>query len=272
MFSNLKNQTKAISYTAITFILAVCSAMVPDTNSLVYMLTPAAAVLIMLLLVTKDGYSRSGWAALGLGKSGHKWWWIICLILPSAIVALSYGLALGIGVLVIDVPPTYEGYSWTSFPIVVALQFVGAVFTSSLGEEIGWRGYLLPLLVDSLGERKALVISGLIHGLWHIPIIMLSPIYHHDQNPMLACLFIIMSCVFLGPVIGFIRLRTSSVWTSSAFHSAHNVTWAVLRGITVPTSSLALYIAGDNSIIVICCYMLLTIWIIKRIRNHSCVR
>lgn len=268
MFSNLHNQTKALIYTAIVFILAIGVSIVPNINSLLYMLTPTAVAFIMLLLVTRDGRSRSGWAALGLQKCGFKWW-LLCITVPATIVALSYGFAWGVSALVIDVPPTYAGYDWSAFPIVVAIQFVSAVLTSSLGEELGWRGYLLPLLVNSLGERRALFASGLIHGLWHIPIILMSPIYHQDQNPILACLFIVVSCLFLGPVIGYIRLRSSSVWTASIFHSAHNVMWSVLRGIALPASGMALYVAGDNSIVVILCYMLLTVWVMKRLRHHN---
>lgn len=268
MFSNLHSHKKALIYTAIVFILAIGVSIVPNTNSLLYMLTPTVAAFIMLLFVTKDGRSRSGWAALGLRKYGFKWW-LLCITVPAGIVALSYGFAWGVGALDIEVPPNYAGYDWFAFPFVVAIQFVSAVLISSLGEELGWRGYLLPLLVNSLGERSALFATGLIHGLWHIPIILLSPIYHQDQNPFLACLFIVVSCLFLGPVIGYIRLRSSSVWTASIFHSAHNVMWSVLRGMAVPTSGIALYIAGDNSIVVILCYMLLTVWGMKRLSHQD---
>ncbi|EPY12459.1 MULTISPECIES: type II CAAX endopeptidase family protein [Paenibacillus] len=271
MFSNLHSHTKALIYTAIVFILAIGVSIVPNTNSLLYMLTPTVAAFIMLLFVTKDGRSRSGWAALGLRKYGFKWW-LLCITVPAGIVALSYGFAWGVGALDIKVPPNYAGYDWSAFPFVVAIQFVSAVLISSLGEELGWRGYLLPLLVNSLGERKALFATGLIHGLWHIPIILLSSIYHQDQNPILACLFTVVSCLFLGPVIGYIRLRSSSVWTASIFHSAHNVMWSILRSLAVPASGMALYVAGDNSIVVILCYMLLTVWVMKHLCHHTNAR
>ena len=40
--------------------------------------------------------------------------------------------------------------------------------TTEPAKELGWRGYLLPKLMP-LGEKKALLISGLIWGLWHAP-------------------------------------------------------------------------------------------------------
>ncbi len=46
----------------------------------------------------------------------------------------------------------------------------------ALGEEIGWRGYLLPKL-SGLGPVRAALLAGLLHGLWHLPIILLTPFY-----------------------------------------------------------------------------------------------
>jgi hypothetical protein len=55
--------------------------------------------------------------------------------------------------------------------------FIGIVLstlTLSLGEELGWRGYLLPQLL-SVGRTRALVLVGLIWAAWHMPLIFLTP-------------------------------------------------------------------------------------------------
>ncbi|REJ33335.1 MAG: CPBP family intramembrane metalloprotease domain-containing protein, partial [Bacillota bacterium] len=39
----------------------------------------------------------------------------------------------------------------------------------ALGEEIGWRGYLLPQLAG-LGRRRALLLSGFLWSIWHLPL------------------------------------------------------------------------------------------------------
>ena len=39
------------------------------------------------------------------------------------------------------------------------------------GEEIGWHGYMLTRLVDA-GMAKPILTSGLIWGLWHVPLIL----------------------------------------------------------------------------------------------------
>jgi predicted Abi (CAAX) family protease len=55
--------------------------------------------------------------------------------------------------------------------------------TSSLGEEIGWRGYLLPHLMP-LGWKKAVVLTGFIHAVFHIPL-MMAGLYHSEGNPII---------------------------------------------------------------------------------------
>ena len=40
-----------------------------------------------------------------------------------------------------------------------------------LGEEIGWRGYLLGFQVDKYGEKKAVLLNGIEWGLVHLPLI-----------------------------------------------------------------------------------------------------
>ncbi len=42
----------------------------------VWAITPVVATLIMLLVVTRDGYSREGWKSLGLHRLGLNVWWI----------------------------------------------------------------------------------------------------------------------------------------------------------------------------------------------------
>lgn len=42
----------------------------------------------------------------------------------------------------------------------------------ALGEEIGWRGYLVAKLVTVTSEKKTALICGIIHAIWHYPFIL----------------------------------------------------------------------------------------------------
>jgi len=93
------------------------------------------------------------------------------------------------------------------------------------GEEIGWRGYMLTRLVDS-GIRAPILISGLVWGLWHAPLI-LSGQYASGPHPVLsACLFLI-GIVAGGYVFAWLRLSSGSIWPCIWGHGAWN---AIIQG------------------------------------------
>lgn len=90
----------------------------------------------------------------------------------------------------------------------------------ALGEEIGWRGWLLPRLMP-LGTVPALALSGVIWALWHAPLILLG--YNYPSVPgwqALACMSAM--CVVVGAVLAWLRLRSGSVWPAALGHGAFN--------------------------------------------------
>ncbi len=89
----------------------------------------------------------------------------------------------------------------------------------SLGEEWGWRGYLLPMLLP-LGQWHALLISGAIWGIWHAPLIVLGANY--PGHPVLGILLMTISCTIVGTILGWTRLATGSVWPAVLGHAGFN--------------------------------------------------
>ncbi|OQO93703.1 abortive phage infection protein [Saccharomonospora piscinae] len=90
----------------------------------------------------------------------------------------------------------------------------------ALGEELGWRGWLLPKLMP-LGTLPALLVSGVIWGLWHAPLILLG--YNYPDAPgWLGLTAMVGMCVLVGAVFGWLRLRSGSVWPAALAHAAFN--------------------------------------------------
>lgn len=110
----------------------------------------------------------------------------------------------------------------------------------TLGEELGWRGYLLPRLLP-LGQWPALLISGAIWGLWHAPVILMG--YNYPQHPQLGVLIMIGFCMVWGILFGWLRLSTGSVWPAMLAHGAMNgiarITVLLLQAGTSYDSALA---------------------------------
>jgi membrane protease YdiL (CAAX protease family) len=116
---------------------------------------------------------------------------------------------------------------------LIAAYTINAVF--ALGEELGWRGYLL----KSLQNKKLLPISltiGTVWGLWHFPLILIG--HNYPQHSVAGTGMMIIFCILLTPMMIYIVIKSKSVITSAIFHGANNA----ISGITL------LYIKGGNDI------------------------
>ncbi|MDD4775769.1 MAG: CPBP family intramembrane metalloprotease [Syntrophomonas sp.] len=94
----------------------------------------------------------------------------------------------------------------------------------TLGEELGWRAYLLPQLRLLLSDRAALVIAGVIHGLWHTPVILMGHNYglSYSGYPWLGILAMVVFCVWLGIIEGYMTIKINSVIPAAMIHSTIN--------------------------------------------------
>jgi membrane protease YdiL (CAAX protease family) len=127
---------------------------------------------------------------------------------------------------------------WLAIPI--QLMVTSLIATPILwGEEFGWRSYLQLRL---FGERPLLaaLVTGLIWGVWHFPLIIRG--YNFPDHPVTGMLIFPVGTILLSIIFGWLRLRTGSIWASSLAHSATNVIGA---GITT-----LLFMGGANWILV----------------------
>lgn len=94
----------------------------------------------------------------------------------------------------------------------------------TLGEELGWRGYLFPKLCERFTMVKAIVISGVIWGIWHAPMIAMGHNYGvgYAGAPWLGILMMTLFCVFFGAFCSYITIKTRSVIPAAMAHSALN--------------------------------------------------
>lgn len=112
-----------------------------------------------------------------------------------------------------------------SIQTLVALQLAATLVAPlvnapfALGEELGWRGYLLPRIVE-LGQTRALLISGLVWGAWHAPLILLG--HNYPQAPVLGVFLMVGFCILMGIIFGWLRLVSGSIWPAVVAHGALN--------------------------------------------------
>src|SRR5215203_6253896 len=85
---------------------------------------------------------------------------LLAVLVPMAIIAVSFGLAAGFGV--VRFPGLGPGLGGGVLTLAVLTIFYGFVF---LGEEIGWRGFLLFRLAELTSGRRAAVLTGAFHAI-----------------------------------------------------------------------------------------------------------
>lgn len=90
-----------------------------------------------------------------------------------------------------------------------------------LGEELAWRGWLLPKLTERFGQLRAVLLTGLIWGLWHAPVVAMG--YNYGEgHPLANVTAMVLFCLVLGVIQGFLFWRTDSIWGPVLFHAAVN--------------------------------------------------
>jgi membrane protease YdiL (CAAX protease family) len=268
MFPNLNNTTKASIYYALAFGLGVCAVLLAPLfgdkpAGMLIMFTPLIAVLLMLLVVTRDGYSRAGWRALGLGRAGRRGW-PLAVAGPVAVLGFTYAVtwATGIGHIV----------SPASGPLDTAINFVvdlliGTIF--ALAEEIGWRGYFLPHLLP-LGQRRALLLSGLLHGVWHLPLILMTSFYHGPGNRLIVIPLFLLTLSAAGVCYGYLRLTTGSAWPAAILHGTFNSVWSLLSKLTIGASPVLLeYVAGESGIVTLLGVIVFATYLMRRLERQA---
>jgi uncharacterized protein len=264
MFTKLTDTSKAAVFSVLVLVMAVGAALLIRMLDLttgmgmwaLWMGTPTVATLVMLLVVTREGYSREGWKSLGLHRLGLSVWWIAfggTLLVTVAASAIVWATPLASLV----VPEGGIGNAVIQFLIQVGMM----TLTFALFEEIGIRGYLLPRLLP-LGRRRALLLSGLVWATWHMPLILLTPVFPVGNELISLPLFYgtIVAASFL---FGYLRIYTGSVWPASIGHSVHNAAWGVLGAFTATSSPIIVnkYLVGDYGVLILVTTVLAAIWV-----------
>ena len=116
-------------------------------------------------------------------------------------------------------------------PLLIALACVAVsavmipIQLLELGEEAGWRGYLLGFQVEKYGERKAVLINGIEWGIAHLPLIYYGFNYSLDNPgaPWSNMGMMIVTCVVLGILLSYVTIKTGNCMYAAVIHGVVNV-------------------------------------------------
>ncbi|MGC4035897.1 MAG: type II CAAX endopeptidase family protein [Chitinophagaceae bacterium] len=163
-----------------------------------------------------------------------------------------------------------KSFGWTGLPagaVIFFYSIVTGVFgmagsmATALGEEIGWRGFLVPELYNRIGYTKTALLSGLIWSLWHYPILLFAD--YNSGTPAwygLSCFTTMV--IAISFVFAWLRIRSGTLWTGVLLHASHNLfIQNIFTPLTGDTGKTKYYIDEFGIVLpVICIFFAIWFW------------
>ena len=195
-----------------TFFILACAftwALLPYTGVSVYVALVALLGPAVAAFVTAAVSGREAWRDLLARVTAWRMplrWYVIALVLPVVISLLRTGIEMLTGA------PRTVGF----MPISL---LSAMVFALVAGEEIGWRGFALPLLLKRFGPWLASVLLGLMWALWHLPLFFMRSMPQYG-TPFASY---VPYLIALSVILTWMMQRTrGSVVIATLFHGAVN--------------------------------------------------
>jgi membrane protease YdiL (CAAX protease family) len=220
--------------------------------------SPAVAAIITKLIYDRN-IRRLGW---GWGKTRYQ---LASYILPFILTSFGFGIIWLFGFggfyntdFILEAQNSLSnkfGLDISSpYLIMLALVLINStigLFVSfgSFGEEIGWRGFLVPELYKHFNFTQTSFISGVIWVLLHVPLLvfLVAPRLEASVWPLL--LFTMIGAIGISFILAWLRIRSGSLWTAVIFHAALNIhLQGFFINLTTETSDLTRYISGEQGL------------------------
>ncbi len=209
---------------------------------------PAFAAVCTKLLydhsVKGIGWRIKGWRQIG---SAYILPLLNCLIVYGTAWMAGLGGCRPVGIL--------------PFFIMATLGLAGSLVTA-LGEEIGWRGFLLTELRASFSYKQVNRIIGLIWFVYHMPLIVFSN-YNNGNKPASAVCFFVM-VMAMTVVADTLCIKAGSMWPSVVLHASHNLfVQSVFDQMTV-TKAYTQYITSEFGAGLALCYAAAAVFVLHK--------
>ena len=266
----MKTSTKALKTFLVTMTLLSLTVEVIILSGGPYWLTgilmwmPAAAAYTALLFSseTSEDLSLKGLLThLNIRKCRIRYI-ILGILFPLIYLLLPYMLYWGMH------PDnfTYKGASLSlllknCLPIMIIGIFPNIL--TAIGEEIGWRGFLLPALLERMSLVKSLLITGLIWACWHLPLLAFGH-YMHGTPLWYKLPAFILVIVPAGIIAGYLTYKSRSIWPATFLHAAHNNFDQAVFGAITKGSDKLYYVSETGIFTIICAWIIAAILLYKR--------
>lgn len=180
-------------------------------------------------VITKEKFHISGEESLMLTIRRKKFIWLLfAFFLPY----IYY--ELGNAILVLSFPKLLLSKSMCNALGITAgsisrnlgLKIVQSLLFTfvAIGEESGFRGYMMPKLMKLYGTGKAVIVGGIVWGLWHLPLICMGHTFgtNYPGYPFLGIFLMTIGCICAGGILTLLTIKSKSIWPAALMHAVNN--------------------------------------------------
>ena len=210
---------------------------------------------IVAIRISRKYYKKQN--ILGINKCNIKYI-LAGILLPLLYLIISYGLTwfflkdsyLGTSYLADLFRNSYGIKKDAPDIIIIGIFLVIGLFSSCLsaaGEEIGWRGFMYPAMEKIWNRKKALIISGVIWAVWHMPLII-TGLYEADTVLWYGLIMFTIEIVGIAFLLAWLRTVSNSVWPAILLHASHNVLDQMIFQVITSNKNSG-YFAGEQGFI-----------------------
>ena len=199
------------------------------------MLAPAIAH-VLTRVFTKERFKPAGKDSmmLGINLDDGKWKIFLFAILIPLVYSAAADFLVCIstpGVFDTNVLPDSGMPNSMALLIPVSSVSNGVIVSfAAFGEEFGWRAYMMPKLKSLMGRYPALIVGGVIWGLWHAPLTCIGHNFgtEYPGFPYVGIILMCLSCILLGGILTYVTEKTGSVWPAAFLHGVNNASPSIL--------------------------------------------
>jgi membrane protease YdiL (CAAX protease family) len=188
---------------------------------LLSMVSPLVAVVLITFLRTPRGQRRQLWGSLALRRTGLRSWPAALVVSAAIVFLIPYGVADLLGSIAFK-PLSPSTAVWLNGATNLAMS-IAFVTLLAFTEEIGWRGYLLPRVQALVSKRRAALVVGFLHGMFHVPLMVFTTTYNSVGSRWLVVPTVVVTVTAAGVFYAWLRERSGSVWPVALAHGTVNV-------------------------------------------------
>lgn len=170
--------------------------------------------------------------------------------------------------------PENFSYSGVAFSVVLkdlvvyTIVYVLISLITALGEEIGWRGFMLPAFMQRLGDKGALAAVSIFWCLWHFPLLIFGD--YMEGTPLWYQLIAFTLCIFpVGIIAGILAIQSKSVWPAAFLHAGHNAYDQAVFGVITKGDDRMFFVSETGVFTIACAWIIAVIMFVIYVKTKK---